>query len=470
MKTEDTIIALSTAAGRAALGVVRLSGNEVLNILNQYCIDIQCQEIDFSKKVRRAVHCQILSTPSAASSIEKRKDSLVENSQFSHTDTIVDQGVVIYYAAPHSYTGEDVAEFFLHGNDILLREFISVLLNQEDIRMARPGEFTKRAFLSGKLQLSQAEAVHRMISAQSSYELQLSRKNLYGLLHHRFSELRSALIHFKAELEAELDFSTEGLMFGSKEDKLSGVKKLIEQIELLLANAKENKNIVKGFNILIVGLTNAGKSSLFNQILARNRSIVSEQEGTTRDYIDETLELEGIPMHFIDTAGLRNTKDFIEEQGIALVQEKIQKCDCILHVLDGSKNIEEIAQNYNKFAEESVMNVNLKNLLFTSDQSNTFIAEPNELTKTLLKSKKVIHIINKADLESAKDLYQKYNNEEILLVSCHKSTGIENLKKTLLSRMLSNPEENQSLLLEERHIAHLNLARRHLEKNPNFTF
>ena len=357
----ETIVAISTGAGPAAIGVVRISGRGVVDCLARHCRTPDGLCVDFRSRGREQILCDL---------IDERAG-------------IIDQALVCFFAGPHSYTGEDVAEFSLHGNPILLRTFVDSALRGAagKVRPARPGEFTKRAYLNGRLDLSQAEAVHRMITARSQFELEAGRKNLYGEISRLTSRFRSALIHLKAETEAEVDFSTEDLTFNTLAERKAQVRALVQKLDELLRRARETQRISAGFQIALVGVPNAGKSSLLNSILGWERAIVSPVAGTTRDYVAEEILYDGVPVRFVDTAGIRETADVVEEQGVRMSLDMIRKSDLVLHLIDASLPV---------------------------------VAFPSGLER----APELVHLINKIDIEDPTAHYKAKYPGEVLERAC----------------------------------------------------
>lgn len=249
-------------------------------------------------------------------------------------ETILDDGLFVFYRAPASYTGEDTLEISLHGNPVIARHFILSVCDHLNIRPAEPGEFTRRAFQNGKLDLLEAEAVRRLIDARSIFELHASRKLYDGELTRMISRFRSALIHLKAETEAEVDFSTEDLTFESRDQMVQRVQDLRTGIADILERSRSAARITDGVQIALSGVPNAGKSSLLNRMLGWERSIVSEIEGTTRDFVTEEIELGGLPVRFVDTAGLRDSEDRVEQEGVKRSRQQMEKSVLVLHVCD----------------------------------------------------------------------------------------------------------------------------------------
>jgi len=308
-KKRDTIAAIATPYGESAIGIVRMSGPDVLPIL---------------KRV-----------------FQGRSQTL--KPRYAHYGFIVDregqpidEAVVIYYKAPHSYTGEDMAEINLHGNPLILKRVLQRLL-EEGARLAEPGEFTKRAFLNGKLDLTQAEAVAELISAKTELARKLALNQLRGALSKEIKPLREELLLLLALVESSIEFEEEDIPTIEKEELIKRLENILKRVNRLLETAQTGKAIRKGLKLAIVGKPNVGKSSLFNRLLGEERAIVTSVAGTTRDYLEETLNLGGIPINLIDTAGIREAEDTVERIGVERSLQKLKEADIILFVLDASQ-------------------------------------------------------------------------------------------------------------------------------------
>lgn len=383
-----TIAAIATYPGHAALGTIRVSGPGTLDILSRFVVAPDLKPIPFSNQPRHSFFAK-----------------------FMDANVLVDEVVAVYFKGPHSYTGEDSAEITFHGNPILLKSALRLLV-ESGIRLAEPGEFTSRAFRNGRLDLTRAESVKRLIEAKSEYELSAARAIYGGELSRRMSILRSAMIGLKAETEAEVDFSTEDLTFQSREERRARVMGLIGELDSLLARGSATGRIREGISIAIVGVPNAGKSSLLNRLLGYDRAIVTEVAGTTRDTLSEELQIAGIPVRLVDTAGIRETNDIVEREGVRRSQRELEESTLVIHVIDGSR------ESYASIVE--------------SDREN------------------VIHVINKADR-----LHPGANPGSAIQVSCLTGAGMDHVEEAIRDRVLERPESRDPILLEERHRFHL---------------
>ncbi|TAJ08210.1 tRNA uridine-5-carboxymethylaminomethyl(34) synthesis GTPase MnmE [Marinilabiliaceae bacterium JC017] len=307
---KDTICAISTAQGMGAIAVIRLSGDEAITI------------------------CEKIFRPATkGKSLLKQKANTIHFGSIADGDKDIDEVLISLFKGPHSFTGEDIAEISCHGAPYIQQQILQLLIRQ-GARLANPGEFTQRAFLSGKMDLSQAEAVADLIASRSEAARKVALQQMRGGFSSELVNLRTQLLHFISLVELELDFSEEEVEFADR----SELKKLVCNIETLLSklvNSFSLGNAIKnGIPVAIVGHTNAGKSTLLNTLLQEERAIVSDIHGTTRDVIEDTMNIEGITFRFIDTAGIRTTKDKIENLGIELTYSKISKAAIVMLLLD----------------------------------------------------------------------------------------------------------------------------------------
>ncbi|MBL7762060.1 MAG: tRNA uridine-5-carboxymethylaminomethyl(34) synthesis GTPase MnmE, partial [Chitinophagaceae bacterium] len=306
---DDTIIALATPHGIGAIGVIRLSGSNAINIINDLF-----PSKDLSKQLSHTIHVGYL------------KDG----------DKVLDEAVVSLFKNPKSYTGEDVVEISCHGSPYIQEQVINACI-AHGARLAKPGEFTQRAFLKGKLDLAQAEAVADLIASNTEASRNTALHNIRGGFSTTLKELREQLIQFSALIELELDFATEDVEFADR-TKFYGLIQALSQSTQQLINSFQLGNVIKnGVNVAIVGKPNAGKSTLLNSLLNENRAIVSEIAGTTRDTIEEIININGILFRLIDTAGIRESTDVIESIGVGKSMEKMQQSDLVLYLFDVTK-------------------------------------------------------------------------------------------------------------------------------------
>lgn len=308
-----TIFAPATLVGESGITVIRISGEQTFAILEKI----------FSLKSDEFISADLKNYPTHSA----HHGYIFEGNDF------IDEAVITIFKSPNSYTGEDVAELSSHGGSYIFRK-ISNLLSKLGAFHAEPGEFSKRAYLNGKMDLAQAEAVSDLIKAKTEEANRLALKQLTGEFSNKINELREDLINYCSLLELELDFSEEGIDLVSKEQLLVKIDLLIRKFQGLTRSYESGKIIKNGVNLAIIGRPNVGKSSIFNYLLNENRAIVSAIPGTTRDYLQEPLIMGGIQFNIIDTAGIRDTKDTIEIEGVRRSRMKIDESDIVLEVED----------------------------------------------------------------------------------------------------------------------------------------
>lgn len=308
----DIIIAVATPIGESAIGVIRLSGPGVFSILDLF----------FGGKIK--------------ASIEKKQYRLVSAMVEPVRREVIDQVVVSLFVNPRSFTGEDSAEIACHGSPLILKETLNALI-REGARLAQPGEFTQRAFLNGKLDLTRAEAVNDLIHAHTRYAKSAALSQLQGKFAQAIETIHVHTLDLLAQLEAAIDHSDLEEVFISPEKVQSAIDGLIEEIIMLLRTAETGKMARNGIRLAIVGAPNSGKSSLMNFMLAEDRVIVSEVAGTTRDVVEDELNVRGIPVRLLDTAGIRESQGKIEQKGIERTLQQIRQADLRLVLFDGSK-------------------------------------------------------------------------------------------------------------------------------------
>jgi tRNA modification GTPase len=304
---DDTIVALATPPGIGAIGVIRLSGNNAISIANQIF-----SSKDLSQQPSHTLHVGFIKS----------------NGQ------VLDEAVVSLFRSPKSYTGEDVIEISCHGSPYVQQQVLDACMN-EGARLAKPGEFTQRAFLNGKLDLAQAEAVADLIASGTKASRDTALHAMRGGFSNVLQQLREQMIRFSALIELELDFSQEDVEFADRSAFFKLLKDISSITKRLLESFKYGNVIRNGVRVAIVGKPNAGKSTLLNNLLNENRAIVSDIAGTTRDTIEEVINIEGILFRLIDTAGLREqTSDIIEQAGMEKTYEKIREADVVMYVFD----------------------------------------------------------------------------------------------------------------------------------------
>lgn len=313
---EDTIAAVATAYGEGGIGIIRISGEEALPIL-QGIFEFHGDTDTFTS--RRMTYGKI---------IDKEKNQ------------IIDEVLAVYMKGPKTYTAEDVVEINCHGSMVSLRKTLALVL-QKGARLAEPGEFTKRAFLNGRLDLSQAEAVIDMIRAKTDKSFDVAVSQLEGRLSLKVEEIRQKLLDLLVDITVNIDYPDEDIEEMTYEKLEESIVETQDMIEKLLATSSTGKMIREGIKIAIVGKPNVGKSSLMNGLLKETRAIVTDIPGTTRDTIEEVLSIRNIPVYLVDTAGIRETSDKVEKMGIEKSKEAFNQADFILFLLDGSRPLEE---------------------------------------------------------------------------------------------------------------------------------
>jgi tRNA modification GTPase trmE len=314
----DTICAIATAPGSAGIALIRISGSEAIGIVDQI----------FSSSELRT--------------LERAKDRVAYFGKVIHEGKMLDEVLVTCFRAPHSYTGEDVVEISCHGS-VYIQQALLEALTDNGCRMAAPGEYTQRAYLNGKMDLSRAEAVADLIASESVAQHRMALTQMRGGYSEEFIMLRERLLKLTSLMELELDFSEEDVAFADRMELLSLLDDILGKIERLTSSFRLGNAIKKGIPVAIVGSTNAGKSTLLNALLLEERAIVSDTHGTTRDTIEETLNIDGLLFRFIDTAGLRSTADNIEALGIERSYRKMDEAALVLLLLDASR-LNEVSQ------------------------------------------------------------------------------------------------------------------------------
>jgi tRNA modification GTPase len=344
MGWDDTIVALATPQGIGAIGVIRVSGKKTFEIVD---------ELFPSKKLSEQ--------PSHTLHVGLLKDG----------EKVLDQVVVSLYRAPRSYTGEDVIEISSHGSPFVLQQIIEAC-HYKGARLAKPGEFTQRAFLNGKLDLAQAEAVADLIASNTEASRKAALNTIRGGFSEILKQLRERLLQFSALIELELDFSQEDVEFADRSKLYELIKEAESTTQKLLQSFQLGNVIKNGVQIAIVGKPNTGKSTLLNTLLNENRAIVSDIAGTTRDTIEELLNIDGIIFRLIDTAGIReHTSDIIEKIGVEKSREKIQQADLVLYVFDiNTETVQELEQRAREFETQGVKYLLIGNKLDLSDSQS----------------------------------------------------------------------------------------------------
>lgn len=392
---QDTIVALATPSGVGAIGVIRLSGADAINICN-----VTFKGKDLTKQLRHTIHFGTIR---------------------DENDKIIDEVLVSLFVAPKSYTGENIVEVSCHGSNFIIQQIIQLFL-RHGARMANPGEFTMRAFLNGQLDLSQAEAVADLIASDSEAAHSMAMNQMRGGFSGEIQKLREELIYFASLIELELDFGEEDVEFADRDD----LKNLIYKIQVLIKKLTDSfqlGNVIKnGVTTVIAGRPNAGKSTLLNTLLNEERAIVSEIAGTTRDTIEEVLNINGIQFRIIDTAGIREATDQIEAIGVKKTMEKVKLAAILVYVFDVSElSNKQVANDLAQLHTEGMTTVVIANKIDTL--KTNLIDFKNEMAEIAIKHT-ILYI-------SAKEIAKV----EAVKTSLHRAVadGKINLQSTIVS-------------------------------------
>ena len=415
--TDDTIVALATATGVGAIAVIRLSGKEA---------------IELADKVFKTLNGKPLS---------EAPSHTVHLGTIKNENQVIDECLATIFKGKRSYTGEPIVEFSCHGSAYITQEVIKLCL-ENGARLAEAGEFTKRAFLNGKLALNQAEAVADLIASDSKASHQVALQQMRGGFTSEIEDLRQELLNFASLIELELDFSEEDVEFADRSQFEQLLKRIKTTLQTLIQSFSAGNAIKNGIPVAIVGKPNAGKSTLLNTLLNEERAIVSDIAGTTRDTIEETLHIDGFTFRFIDTAGIRDTKDQIEAIGVEKAKEKIKKAQLILYLYNEKENttdevIHFITENYHKEAKFILLHNKIEDLQ---------------------------EVITPFDNEILASIPEEYIFSQ-LRISAKENINIDELKK-ILSLYVKNlsPSAGNTIITNIRHYEALNNALQALEK------
>lgn len=398
---QDTICAVATASGVGAISVIRLSGPNAISI---------CDSVFITK------------------SLEEQKSHTIHFGTIRSDSNIIDEVLVSIFKNPHSYTGEDVIEVSCHGSSYIQNQLLHLFL-EKGARMAQAGEFTLRAFSNGKMDLSQAEAVADLIASDSEAAHKVALQQMRGGFSNELKELREELVNFASLIELELDFSEEDVEFADRDQFNNLLQKIKSSLMRLVDSFAVGNAIKNGIPVTILGAPNVGKSTLLNALLNEDRAIVSEIAGTTRDTIEDDLIIHGIHFRFIDTAGIRATKDQVEEIGIQKAMEKAKQAQIVLYIMDANSDL------------------------------NHQLKKVKELRNSL--DGKLVVVVNKIDQNP--DAKKQF--KDALFISAKQREGLDALTNTLLSFVntgaLSN---NQTIVSNSRHVDALNKSLNQINK------
>jgi len=399
----DTIVALSTPPGRSGIGVIRLSGSRSVAITQILVAD--------------------------TSFLPHPNDARLRTLYDPANAHVLDEAIITFFKAPHSFTGEDVIELSCHGSPVLLRAIIDVALGL-DARIADPGEFTLRALRHGKIDLTQAEAIRDLIDAQTTAAVLQANRQLSGEVSHTIRPSREQLIDVIVRLESSLEFVEDDLPAIESENLASNLTALSCELSRLASTFSRGRLIHDGIRAAFLGRPNVGKSSLFNRLLAHERAIVTETPGTTRDTLSESIDIDGIPVQLTDTAGVRDARDAIESMGVARTQRAVTDADLVVLVIDGSQDL-------------------------TSEDHR--ILSETDLQRTLV-------VLNKNDLSTFdKERFQRALNDrkalDVVSISAKTGAGVDDLRKAIMRQFSSGVDLSESLIITNaRHHDLLNRA------------
>lgn len=426
---DDTIVALATPPGVGAIGVIRLSGSSALSIADRLFLSKK-----LSDQASHTLHVGLLTYQ-------------------AHT---LDEVVVSLYKNPRSYTGEDVVEFSCHGSPYVLQEIVAACM-AEGARLARPGEFTQRAFLKGKLDLTQAEAVADIIAASTRAAQRTALQGLKGGFSEALSALREKLLQFSALLELELDFSQEDVEFAERDQLRSLLEQLERSTATLLHSFQLGNAIRNGVSVAIIGKPNAGKSTLLNSLLNENRALVSDIPGTTRDTIEEVLNIEGILFRLIDTAGLReHTDDRIESAGMERSLQKMRSADLVLYVFDVTAPAEEVIAWQQRAVAEGLRYLLVANKSDLAEGAPLLSKHPDLNKALLIAAKTQQGLKDLTDAMVAKVLTGRLDTEHTIVTNVRHFQALQEVHQALLDAQkgLANALPGDLLALELRRCLH----------------
>lgn len=412
MREFDTIAAIATALGEGGIAIIRVSGDKSLQIVD---------------KIFRAVNGKDMASMKPYT---MRYGHVVDEN-----NEVIDEVIVSFMKGPKSFTAEDTVEINCHGGVISTNRVLQAVI-KAGARLADPGEFTKRAFLNGRIDLSQAEAVMDIISAKTELSMKSAMMQSEGRLSKEIDRLRAEALNVLALIEYAVDFTEDD----EEPDETipprvkAGIEGLINEVDTLIASADEGKLIREGLNIVIVGKPNVGKSSLMNILLNEKRAIVTDIAGTTRDVIEEYINLDGIPVRIIDTAGIRETEDVVEKIGVERSKEKINQADLVIFMLDTSRELDD--------EDRDIINY--------------------------IKDKKYLVLLNKVDLERKIDLDELKDLENKIEISAKEALGIDRLKDEIKNLFFSGKIDSESLIVTNtRHKQALYRATENLNQGLN---
>lgn len=403
----DTIAAISTAIGEAGIAIVRMSGDDSVNIIDEIFVSAS------GKKMTEAENRKFL------------------YGHIADGDKLIDEVLVVKMKGPHSYTAEDIVEIHCHGGVVSVKRILNLILSK-GARLAEKGEFTKRGFLNGRIDLTQAEAVIDMIKAKTDISFDMGLNQLSGALSEVLNKLKDELVSMQALIVANIDFPDEDIEDAAYHDLMERSDKILEKMDNLLDNSKNSRLLRDGINTVILGKPNVGKSSLLNGLLKYDRAIVTDIAGTTRDIIEDYINLDGVLLKITDTAGIRETDDEVEKIGVNIAREKLKEADLVIAIFD-------ISRDFDKDDEE-ILN--------------------------LIKDKKHITILNKDDLDQkiSDEEIEKYFKDDYLRLSVMENESVKKIENLIIDLFFDGELQisSDSILSNIRHINALKEAKKAL--------
>ena len=403
----DTIAAISTAIGEAGIAIVRMSGDDSVNIIDEIFVSAS------GKKMAEAENRKFL------------------YGHIADGDKLIDEVLVVKMKGPHSYTAEDIVEIHCHGGVVSVKRILNLILSK-GARLAEKGEFTKRGFLNGRIDLTQAEAVIDMIKAKTDISFDMGLNQLSGALSEVLNKLKDELVSMQALIVANIDFPDEDIEDAAYHDLMERSDKILEKMDNLLDNSKNSRLLRDGINTVILGKPNVGKSSLLNGLLKYDRAIVTDIAGTTRDIIEDYINLDGVLLKITDTAGIRETDDEVEKIGVNIAREKLKEADLVIAIFD-------ISRDFDKDDEE-ILN--------------------------LIKDKKHITILNKDDLDQkiSDEEIEKYFKNDYLRLSVMENESVKKIENLIIDLFFDGELQisSDSILSNIRHINALKEAKKAL--------
>jgi len=414
---QTTIVAQATAPGRGGVGIIRVSGPEAKNVAQAILGKVP--------KIRKAEYLPF-------------KDD---------NQNIIDQGIALFFKSPNSFTGEDIIEFQGHGGPVILDILLKEILNLPKVVMAKPGEFSEQAFLNEKLDLTQAEAIADLINASSEQAARSAVHSLQGDFSILVNDMVESIIHLRMYVEAAIDFPEEEIDFIADKKIVNDLKTIIKKLEDVRKQAQQGSIIREGMRVVIAGRPNAGKSSLLNALSGKDSAIVTDIAGTTRDVLAEQINIDGMPLHIIDTAGLRESNDKVEQIGIERAWKEINKADRVLLMVDATQ---EYSSNSSVIKDEQ----NIKNYW-----PEFFKKLPNNIGLTIIR--------NKADIINCPTGYTEIiddnkNKHSIITLSAKTGDGIECLKEHLKTMIGYQGNTEGTFMARRRHLTALDNTHQHL--------